>query len=117
MKNIVELGACECRWPVYEEADEGMKFCAGSCDFGDSYCAAHRRESLAAPGKKPWQGTLVVSKRTGGLISTARHSAGRILSVPTLAQKFARERKSEETRYDLRSDHTPDLVSIFERGE
>lgn len=46
MKQIVELGSCECRWPIHCDADEGHWFCAEETAYGESYCPEHRRLSL-----------------------------------------------------------------------
>lgn len=47
-KSIVDVGPCECRWPVEGEDEDGQAlFCAETSRIGRSYCGFHN--ALAFP--------------------------------------------------------------------
>lgn len=99
MKQIVELGNRECRWPIAEDPDEGHWFCAEHTAAGESYCPTHHALSLPEGVSRrfsPWQ-----DKRD------ATHSPAR-----RAANQAARESESQiHSR-----DHEPDLVELFGVG-
>lgn len=40
-KRLLDLGPCDCRWPVGNPGEETFFFCGAVAEFGKPYCAIH----------------------------------------------------------------------------
>ena len=109
MKNIVELGFRECRWPVHEDPEEGIKFCAEHCHLGEIYCPTHAPAALDKPHAKAKAAAplLLGNETKRDLVGKAR----------TVAQRLAADAHYGREQSWGSANHTPDVIELFERGE
>lgn len=53
IKTLINLEACDCRWPIGDPRQEGFHFCGAQQALGRPYCTEHWAMSLDTIKVKP----------------------------------------------------------------